>query len=172
MKLKNGKSFPSDYLPQEEPPTKTDREDGVRRYRHADPDGTTSIHEWEYPPAGARRTERLEHDAAYRAITEAINEYDLRTSSDRIEFIALVTAALAVDPWGYVSDIAMRMVDNLDKINKMDELEEFNRRLSDLEIEAKRLRQITDDPDLAVMDAREAGTSAPMEQIVPPRSVE
>jgi hypothetical protein len=166
MLLKNGRTFPRDYLLRDIPRTAADEKARVTRY--AVP-GTDIIGRYTIPAGGSvPRSESLAHDPAYRAITDAISEYDLKVATDRIEFIALVTLALAIDPWDYVSGIAMRMVDNLDKVNKMDELEEFNARLVACEKTAAALQAITDDPDMAVHDARDAGTRGWMEHVPAP----
>lgn len=166
MQLKNGRTFPRDYLLQDIPRTPADEKARIRRYRVP---GSTDEGRLTYDRLTNRlRSEVLEHDPAYRAITDAISEYDLKVATDRIEFIALVTLALAIDPWDYVSGIAMRMVDNLDKINKMDELEDFNARLVACEKTAAALQAITDDPDMAVHDARDAGTRGWMEHMPAP----
>lgn len=158
MQLKNGKTFPRDYLLEMLPQSPADEKARISRYRLP---GSTEEGRITFDRMTSRfRSEVLEHDPAYRAITECISDYDLRVASDRIEFIALVTVAMTIDPWGYVSTIAMRVVDNLDKVNKMDELEEFNSRLVACENAVKSLREITDDPDMAIQDAREAGTKA------------
>jgi hypothetical protein len=168
MQLKNGKTFPRDYLLEMLPQSPADEKARVSRYRLP---GTTEEGRLTFDRmTGRLRSEVLEHDPAYRAITECISDYDLRVASDRIEFIALVTVSMTIDPWGYVRDIAMRVVDNLEKVNKMDELEEFNTRLVSCENAVKSLREITDDPDMAIQDAREAGTKAFREHVpAPPR---
>jgi len=166
MQLKNGKIFPRDYLLEMLPQSPADEKARITRY--AVP-GTDIVGRYTTPAGGnIPRSESLAHDPAYRAITDAISEYDLKVATDRIEFIALVTLALAIDPWDYVSGIAMRMVDNLDKVNKMDELEEFNARLVACEKTAAALQAITDDPDMAVHDARDAGTRGWMEHVPAP----
>lgn len=166
MQLKNGKIFPRDYLLEMLPQSPADEKARIRRYRVP---GSTDEGRLTYDRATNRlRSEVLEHDPAYRAITECISDYDLRVAADRIEFIALVTVAMTIDPWGYVSTIAMRVVDNLDKVNKMDELEEFNSRLVACEKAVENLRAITDDPDMAVHDARDAGTRGWMEHMPAP----
>ena len=166
MQLKNGKTFPRDYLLEMLPQSAADEKARISRYRVP---GSSDEGRLTYDRMTNRlRSEVLEHDPSYRAITECISDYDLRIAADRIEFIALVTVAMTIDPWGYVSTIAMRVVDNLDKVNKMDELEEFNARLVACENAVKSLREITDDPDMAIQDAREAGTKAFREHVPAP----
>lgn len=163
MLLKNGKTFPRDYLLERLEQSPGDQKARITRYRIA---GSSEEGRYTYDQTTGRiRSEILEHDPAFRAITEAISDYDLKDAKDRIEFIALVTVAMTIDPWGYVRDIAMRVVDNLEKVNKMDELEEFNTRLVSCENAVKSLREITDDPDMAIQDAREAGTKAFREHV-------
>lgn len=166
MKLKNGRTFPRDYLLEDLPQSAADAKARITRYRipATEQGGRYVLTQG----TGTRRSELLIHDPAYRAITDAISDYDLKAPQDRIEFIALVTLALAIDPWDYVSAIAMRMVDNLEKVNKMDELEEFNARLVACEKIASTLQEITDDPDMAVHDARDAGSRGFMEHLPAP----
>lgn len=171
MKLRNGKIFPADYILRDAPPLQGDEKARIRRYiipedPPASPPRTAM---WVFvSDAGRWRSECLEHDPAYRALVDAISYYDLTVAQDRIEFIALITLALFLDPWNYASSVAMRTTDNMGKVNAMDELEEFNRRLVSCEASVKVLRQVSDDPDLAVMDARDAGSQAKMRQISPP----
>jgi len=166
MILKNDRTFPRDYLLEDLPQEPNDVRARITRYRIPGTEqGGRYIHVQE---TGTRRSEVLNHDPAFRAITDAISDYDLKVPQDRIEFIALVTLALALDPWDYVSKIAMRMVDNLEKVNKMDELEEFNARLVACEKIASQLQEITDDPDMAVHDARDAGSHGFMEHLPAP----
>lgn len=171
MKLRNGKIFPADYLLKNAPPLQGDEAANIRRYYVPEdpPASPPRLARWKYvSDAGRWRSEYLEHDPAYRALVDAISFYDLTIAQDRIEFISLITLALFLDPWNYASSVAMRTTDNMGKVNAMDELEEFNRRLVSCEAAVKILRQVSDDPDLAIMDARDAGTQANMRRLSPP----
>jgi len=172
MKLKNGKTFPADYLLEEARVKLDDQKKGIRKYAWIDPvTGAKSTHSWYYnEDAGRWRTAYLEHDPAYRAMLDACSMYDLSIAQDRIEFIALSTLALFYDAWKFVEPLSMRATANMEQVNKMDELEEFNRRLVACEKALRDVRAISDDPDMAVMDAREAGTKAFREKSpAPPR---
>ena len=162
MKLKNGKTFPRDYLLEDARVTLDEQRRGVRKYVWVDPtSGVRAVYRWEYnPDTGRWRTEFLEHDPVYRVMQDACSDYDLCNAQDRIDFIALSTLCLFYDAWNFVGPLSQRVTANMGEVNRMDELEEFNRRLVLCEKALKDLQAIADDPDLAIADAREAGTRA------------
>lgn len=162
MILKNGKNFPRDYLLEEARVKLDEQKKGIRRYTWVDPvSGARTAYGWEYnPELGRWRTEFLEHDPAYRAMQDACSDYDLTNAQDRIDFLALSTLCLFYDSWNFVGPLSQRVTANMGEVNRMDELEEFNRRLVLCERNLKEIQSISDDPDMAVVDAREAGTKA------------
>lgn len=150
MRLKDGSDFPKDFLPVDVPSAANDRP-GTRRYRT--PSG--AIGRWVYVQAAGRwRTECLEHDPAYLAITHALGLYDLRETQDRHDFLALLAAASFLDAWGYVQETSSRVAGFLNSLEKWADVEQFSTRLDAIERKQAEIQAAIDDAVLAVEDAR------------------